>query len=74
MAGGRAVKNSPLYYTNAIFRLYVCPPVQEEGDGGILSIEGRPMEGRPSTLQQGQTKVKLTNVCICINMEGSRVT
>ena len=39
--------------TYIAFRLYVCPPIQEEGDGGKVAIEGGPMEGGPSLLQQG---------------------
>ncbi len=31
-------------------RLYVCPPIQEEGDGGIMTIVSSPMEGDPSIL------------------------
>ena len=41
--------------TYHVLRLYVCPPIQEEGDGGILPIGSSPMEGGPSTLQQNYT-------------------
>ena len=42
--------------TYLVLRLYVCLPIQEEGDGGMVTIEGSFMEGSLSILQQdGQT-------------------
>ena len=38
--------------TYIVLRLDVRPPIQEEGDGGIPTIEGSPMEGGSSILQQ----------------------
>ena len=38
-----------------VLRLYVCPPIQEEGDGGSMIIASSPMEGGRSILQQGHT-------------------
>ena len=38
-----------------VLRLHVGPPIQEEGDGGIMTIASSPMEGGPSNLQQGHT-------------------
>ena len=39
-----------------VFRLTVCPPIQEEGDDGILIIPSSQMEGGPSILQQGNRR------------------
>ena len=38
-----------------VHRLYVCPPIQEEGDGGIITISSSLMEGGISILNQGHT-------------------
>ena len=38
-----------------VLRLYVCPPIQEEGDGGSMTIASSIMEGGISILQQGHT-------------------
>ena len=38
-----------------VLRLYVCPPIQEEGDGGSMTIASSLMEGGISILQQGRT-------------------
>ena len=32
-------------------RLYVCPFIQEEGNGSMVTIEGSPVKGGPSILQ-----------------------
>ena len=41
--------------TYIALRLYFGPPIQEEGDGGILAIPSSAMEGGPSILPQGHT-------------------
>ena len=54
-SGTRIARNRPLQYTYIVLCLDVCPPIQEEGDGGILTIEGSQMEGSRSILEQGYT-------------------
>ena len=42
--------------TDIVLRLYICPPIQEEGDTGILIPEGSVVQGGGSILQQGHTE------------------
>ena len=35
--------------------LYFCPPIQEEGGGGMVAILSSQVEGGRSILQQGHT-------------------
>ena len=41
--------------TYHVLRLYVCPPIQEEGDGSMVTLGSSLMEGGRSILQQGHT-------------------
>ena len=41
--------------TNIFLRIYVRPPIQEEGGGGMVVIGDSPMEGAGSILTQGHT-------------------
>ena len=42
--------------TYIVPRLYVRPPIQEEGDGGMVTIGSSLMEDSRSILQQGHTQ------------------
>ena len=86
MGGGR-VAHSHIGWvrvTNLVLRLYVCPPIQEEGDGGMVTIDSSQMEGGPSILQRGHTDRQAdsvwsrtrTKMCILVfkwSMRGGRV-
>ena len=43
--------------TYLVLRLYVCPPIQEDGENGMVAIGSSQMEGGLSMLQQECTKV-----------------
>ena len=53
------IEGSVVWYSRVTYpslRLYVCPPIQEEGDGGMMTILSSLMEGGRSILEQGHTE------------------